>query len=263
MKALRQQTFKPFYFVLTGDPHVGLTKGTNRRFARQRRQIDRLRPAFVLIPGDMTHGLKERMMAELDPALEKFEVPVHFIPGNHDIRNHKTLQTYRQRYGKDYYVFTHHNCDFICLNSITLNTDTCYFGARDSDFRTEGPAQWNWLEKTLARSRADRRTHIFILLHIPPYTKSEDERHKLTNMHPTARRRLLTLVRKYRVRVILAGHAHVTKECSTGDFTIYTVGGTFRPVDLRGYGYRIFKVQDDWVATKYVRLDKPPKELDF
>lgn len=259
----KTQAFKPFYFVLVGDPHVGFTKGTNRRFVQQRHQINRLKPAIVLMPGDMTHRLKKKMTDNLDPALEKFKVPVHFIPGNHDIRDHETLQTYRQRYGKDYYVFMHNNCDFICLNSMTLCTDTYYFRTKDSDFRSEVQAQWNWLEKTLARSRADGRTHIFILLHLPPYTKTEDERHKLTNMHPTARRRLLTLARKYRVRIIMAGHTHITKECSAGDFTVYTVGGTFRPVDLRGYGYRIFKVQEDWISQKYVRLDKPPKKLDF
>ncbi len=265
MKATTQQTqaFKPFYFIFTGDPHVGFSKGTNRRFERQLRQINRLKPAFALIPGDMTHGLKEKMTDALDSALEKFEVPVRFVPGNHDIRDHKTLQTWRRKYGKDYYVFTHNNCDFICLNSITFSTDTRYFKNKDEQFSAEVAEQWRWLEKTLAHSRHQKRTHVFILLHIPPYTKTEDERHKLTNMHPTARKRLLTLARKYRVRVILAGHTHITRECNTGDFTIYTVGGTFRPVDLRGYGYRIFKVQADWIAQKYVRLDKPPKKLDF
>ena len=265
MQATTRQTqaFKPFYFIFTGDPHVGFTKATTRRFDRQRGWINRLKPAFAIIPGDMTHGLKEKMMDTLDSALEKFEVPVKFVPGNHDIRDHKTLQTWRQRYGKDYYAFTHNNCEFICLNSMTLSTDTYYFRTKDADFRAEIKAQWSWFEKTLARARANKRTHIFILLHIPPYTRTEDERHKLTNMHPTARKRLLTLVRKYRVRIILAGHTHITKECRTGDFTVYTVGGTFRPMDLRGYGYRIFKVQEDWISQKYVRLDKPPKKLDF
>ena len=263
MKVQGPQTFRPFYFIFTGDPHVGFTKGTTRRFDRQQRQIDRLKPAFALIPGDMTHGLKEKMMDTLEKSLEKFETPVHFVPGNHDIRDHKTLQTWRQRFGKDYYAFTYNNCEFVCLNSMTLSTETYYFSPINADFRAEVKAQWSWLENTIARAMGLKRTHIFIMLHIPPYTRSEDERHKLTNMNPTARKRLLTLARKYRVRVILAGHTHITRECNTGDFTIYTVGGTFRPVDLRGYGYRIFKVQEDWISQKYVRLDKPPKKQDF
>jgi len=248
------QVFEPFIFIHASDPHMGLTTGANRRFAELARQVNTLKPAFVLVAGDMTHGLTERKMTTLEAALKQFKVPVRFVPGNHDVRDHERLQTWRRRYGKDYYVFTHNNCDFICLNSMTLSRDSRFFKNRDDRFQAEVKAQWAWLEKTLASSKAARRDHVFILLHVPPFVKSQGERHKYTNMPAAARKRLLTLAHKFGVHVLLAGHVHKTKEIRTGDLTIYTVGGTYRPIDLRSYGYRVFEVSKDTVTQRYVRL---------
>ena len=255
--------FRPFYFIHAADPHLGITKGNTRRFAELARQANALKPAFVFVAGDLVFRPKGKNFALLDEALEAFEVPVRMIPGNHDVDRHETLDLWRRRYGKDHYTFTHHNCEFICLNSQLLHRRTRHYKTHDARFEIEVAAQWAWLERAFARARSAKREHIIVCLHNPPFTKRPTERRKYTNMYPEPRRRLLALVRRYDVRVLLAGHIHRTREIRTHDFTIYTVGGTWSPTDLRGYGYRVFKVEKDRIRQTYVRLDRPLEALGF
>lgn len=256
-------SFRPFYFVQVSDPHLGFRPAADERFAEMVAQINRLKPDFVALTGDLTYGLTQHHQAAIDSGLAAFQPPVKLIPGNHDVGDRHSLETYRQKYGRDYYVFTHNNCDFIFLDSMTLDAQTPYFLGKDSRYAKEAQDQWAWLEKMLAACRAAGRQHIFLLLHIPPFVNDQEGGGKLACMSPAGRTRLLELAGKYGVQVILAGHIHRTVEVRAGPLTVYTVGGTYWPIDRRGHGYRVFKVERDRVTQRYVRLDEALEAWKF
>jgi predicted MPP superfamily phosphohydrolase len=252
--AAKPGEFQPFSFVHISDPHLGFVRAADARFAQQVSQINAMKPDFVVLTGDLTYGLTDRHMAVIDSALKRFQVPVKLIPGNHDVRDAESLALYRRKYGDDYYLFTHNGCDFIFLDTAILDLDSPWYFGKDERFRQEVNRQWAWLEKTLADSRQAQPRHIFLLLHIPPFVNTQDERGLFTCLSRLCREPLLALADKYGVKVILAGHIHRTIEVQAGRCAIYTVGGTYWPIDNRGYGCRVLTVDKDRIGQQYVRL---------
>jgi predicted MPP superfamily phosphohydrolase len=252
--ATKPAEFRPFSFVHISDPHLAVVHAADARFAQQAGQINALKPDFVVLTGDLTYGLTDRHMAVIDSALRQFQVPVKLIPGNHDVRDAESLALYRRTYGEDYYLFTHNGCDFIFLDTAILDLDSPWYSGKDERFRQEVSRQWAWLENTLAGSRQRQPRHTFLLMHIPPFVNTQDERGKFACLSRPCRERLLGLADKYGVEVILAGHIHRTIEVQSGRCAISTVGGTYWPIDHRGYGCRVLTVQADRIGQQYVRL---------
>lgn len=250
--------FRPFTFVHFGDPQMGFGKdgieADKRRFVAAIRAANRIKPDFVYIAGDLVHQRTQEEFVALAEAMKVFEVPVKIAPGNHDVANHETLAIYRAKYGRDYYVFTCRNCDFVAVDSMLLSERAGWFKDKDEKFRAEIETQWKWLERTLAASKTKGRAHVFLLMHVPPFVKTVDERNRYQNIPLDGRKRLLALAKKHGVKAILAGHLHKTCEIRTGQLTIYVVGGTARVDDKRGFGYRVFKVREDGFDQEYVQL---------
>lgn len=247
-------TFKPFHFVHVGDPQIGFGEdgigADTERFNRLVTDVNRLRPDFVFIAGDLTHDRDRNEVQAIEAAIRRFQVPVYIAPGNHDISNHGALEAYRQRRGPDYHVLTHKNCEFIFLNSVLLSDMSPWFKGRDERFLQEVDRQWSWLEETLANARSRSRTHIFLLMHVPPYMDNEDERAGYGNLPAQARKRLLGLMLEYNVRAVLCGHLH--KNVQTGGYPpIYCAGGTARLKDAGDYGYRVFAVSKHNLAQQF------------
>ena len=87
---------EPFFFIQLADPQFGMFTD-NKDFAQETANlefavatINRLRPAFVVVSGDMLNQpgdaaqIREyqRIMSRVDPA-----IPVYPVAGNHDIGN--------------------------------------------------------------------------------------------------------------------------------------------------------------------------------
>lgn len=252
--AAKTTDFQPFSFVHISDPHLGVVHAADVRFADLTGRINAMNPDFVVLTGDLTYGLTDRHVAVIDSALKQFQVPVKLIPGNHDVRDAESLALYRRKYGDDYYLFTYNGCDFIFLNTAILDRESPWYSGKDERFRQEVSRQWAWLEKTLADSRQTPPRHIFLLMHIPPFVNTQDERGMFACLSRPCRERLLALVDTYGVEIILAGHIHRTIEVQSGRCAISTVGGTYWPIDNRGYGWRLLTVEKDRIGQRYVRL---------
>lgn len=256
--------FKPFAFVMLGDPQYSFTNGPGElrqsleRFKSIARMANTLKVPFALIPGDLVNDLNKNeseRAVEADffaQGMKELQVPSYLIPGNHDIYNPQTLLRYRQEHGKDYYSFTCNNCDFICLNSVTLREPATY--------PVEARTQMEWLKQALTAARAARRDHVFVMLHHPPL-ESVDE----VSIPMPMRRQLVQLFLEYGVDAILAGHVHTNQEVATwGGIPIYTVAGTatINDHDPRMFGYRVFVVSRHDYRQFYVQLGKeilPPQ----
>jgi len=215
--------FEPFAFILAGDTELGSPdfKGTAERFLLLARRANTLAAAFVIVPGDLTHDNTPEEFKAFDDAVKQCSMPVKVIPGNHD-----DPTAYRTHFGADHYVFTHSNCDFVCLNSNLSGSSA--------------KAQWAWFEEALQQARQQKRTHVFVVMH-----------------HPEADRApMAALLVKYGVKAVLCGHLHRTEEIRGNGFVTYVSPGTAKFRDGKGLGYRVFKVYADRFEQEPVPLER-------
>jgi hypothetical protein len=164
-----------FIFVHASDTHI--SEQNVARMRRFRALVDSIKPAFVIISGDLVRdalrvpeaearGYYERFMREL----AEFDVPVFTVPGNHEIfgiERHRSLvspdnplygkRLYRSLLGPNYYSFTYGGIHFLALDTVDYD-DLWYFGNVDS-------VQLAWIERDLARLPAAARVVTFN--HIP------------------------------------------------------------------------------------------------
>jgi hypothetical protein len=172
---------REFTFVHASDTHIAPTNVERTR--RLRMLVDSLRPAFVLITGDLVRdalrvneaeatGYYELLMRELGG----FMTPVWTVPGNHEnfaIERHMSLvspahplfgrRMYRKYLGPDYYSFNYGGVHFVGLNTVDID-DMWYFGHVDS-------LQLAWLERDLAL--VPEGTPVVTFDHIPFYSSFE------------------------------------------------------------------------------------------
>ena len=230
-----------FTFVQAGDPQIGGRSGlenTKGRFLEFVRQMNELKPDFVVICGDLVNDQTDPAeWAAFEEGLHQLQVPAKLVCGNHD-----DLATFRRKFGPDYYSFTHDNCEFIILNSNFMN-------ALGGSWKIQADQQWQWLESTLARVRAEGRDHIFIAQHHPPQLL----------FLPWSRLRLEHLMQQYNAEFLLTGHSHMTHEFRFSQYTTYTVAGTGWCQDGKGFGYRLFNVWPHDCHQEYVHLEEHAK----
>ena len=170
-----------FSFLHASDTHVH--PGNLHRVRRFRAIADSVRPAFVLISGDLIRdalrvseseakGYYDLLMKEL----AEFRMPVYTVPGNHEIfgiERHLSLvsrqhplygkRMYRSYLGPNYYGFTWGGVHFIGLDTVDYD-DLWYNGHVDS-------LQLAWLAAEVATLPAGMP--VVTYNHIPLVTAAE------------------------------------------------------------------------------------------
>jgi predicted MPP superfamily phosphohydrolase len=164
-----------FTFVHASDTH--LSPASLDRTRRLRALVDSLRPAFVLISGDLVRDALRVSEPEargyyelLARELEAFPMPVYPVPGNHEIfgieRHHSLVSSthplygkrmYRSFFGPNYYAFSYGGLHFLGLDTVDYD-DLWYNGHVDS-------VQVAWIASQVARLPAGTRVVTFN--HIP------------------------------------------------------------------------------------------------
>ena len=172
---MRTPPVDEFVFVHASDTHV--SEQNIERMRRFRAIVDSLRPAFVLISGDLVRDALRVPEAEARAYYElfvrelaEFNVPVYTVPGNHEIfgiERHRSLvsQThqlygkrfYRSLLGPNYYSFTFGGVHFLGLDTVDYD-DLWYYGHVDS-------SQVAWIAHDVARLRPG--TSVVTFNHIP------------------------------------------------------------------------------------------------
>ena len=170
-----------FLFIHASDTHI--SPATVARTRRLRAIVDSVKPAFVIITGDLVRdalrvgeaeatGYYELFRSERD----QFSAPVWLVPGNHEnfgIERHLSLVSpahplyargmYHHYFGPDYYSFTFGGVHFVGLNTVDID-DLWYYGHVDS-------TQVEWLSRDLAAVPAN--VPVVTFNHIPFFTSVE------------------------------------------------------------------------------------------
>ena len=166
-----------FSFIHASDPHIA--PNSVARTQRFLALVDSIRPAFVIVTGDLVRDA----MSQPEPLARSYfdlfmketklmATPMWTVPGNHDhfgiVRRRTGLRPdsahtlydrgmYRSYLGPDYYSFTIGGVHFVGLNTLMVD-DSAYFGRVDS-------VQLAWLQRDLALVPAN--TPIVTFNHIP------------------------------------------------------------------------------------------------
>jgi 3',5'-cyclic AMP phosphodiesterase CpdA len=150
-----------FTFAHASDTHI--SPASVNRTQRLRTLVDSIRPAFVLIAGDLVKDALRVSETEATSYYNlfmqefgRFKTPVFTVPGNHEnfgieqrlshVDASNPLfgrKMYHHYLGPDYYSFTYGGVHFIGLNTVDIDGPS-YYGHVDS-------LQLAWLARDLAR----------------------------------------------------------------------------------------------------------------
>eukprot|EP00441_Pelagodinium_beii_P021666 CAMPEP_0197658842 /NCGR_PEP_ID=MMETSP1338-20131121/45475_1 /TAXON_ID=43686 ORGANISM="Pelagodinium beii, Strain RCC1491" /NCGR_SAMPLE_ID=MMETSP1338 /ASSEMBLY_ACC=CAM_ASM_000754 /LENGTH=490 /DNA_ID=CAMNT_0043235507 /DNA_START=77 /DNA_END=1549 /DNA_ORIENTATION=- len=210
-----------FYFVQFADPQLGMLHG-DKSWEEERamlnlaiQHVNRLKPRFLLISGDLTNAWPCGPQANAEAAAKQVRsvkqalrdvdssIPIVMVPGNHDIGQVPSpaeLDLYTSRWGDDYFSFWVGGVYFMVLNS--------QFYMDGSLTQAQKEAQDDWLEKEFQSLKTSRPKHIVILSHVPPFVKAPSETQGWANWERDPRDRIVKLALEAGARLWLNGHYH-------------------------------------------------------
>ncbi len=230
-------------------------------FERAIAHVNRLRPAFVVLCGDLVNLARQpTQTAEFNRirALLRDDVPLYLVAGNHDVGNTPTrasLAWYRSTFGPDRYTFDHAGTRGIVLNSVIEHTPKKVPLAR--------LAQRQWLASTLEQARRDEVRQLLVFQHHPLFLEDPVEPPSAFNLPVAARQHHLDLFKTYGVRAVLAGHYHRNAVAADGALEMITTSAVGRPLGDDPSGFRIVKVWPDRIEHEYYGLDDVPDAITF
>jgi hypothetical protein len=277
-------------FVHASDTHI--SAASVERTRRLRALVDSLRPAFVVITGDLVRDALRVSEAEATGYFElfakeagRFATPVWTVPGNHEIfgiERHLSLVSpahplygrgmYRRHLGPDYYSFTRAGVHYIGLNTVDAD-DLWYHGHVDS-------TQLAWLERDLALVRPE--TPVVTFNHIPFYSTFDNVggyredppaptlirvrgatvfRHTVSNAAD-----VLGVLRRRRHVLALGGHIHAVERIEYGIDGVSTrfnqTSAVVAPTEVAGLrfpsGITLYTVRDGVIDDgRFIPLGAP------
>jgi len=252
-----------FFFVAIADTQLGFGNGVSEDAATFRNaveHINRLKPAFVIILGDLINTKRDykqtRAFWQVAGGIRK-DVPLYLLPGNHDVGEptSENISSYERLFGKDHYAFTFRGTEFIVLNSSLIQNPNA-----SPDLTA---AQRTWLEGTLAAAQSRRADHIFICTHFPWFITTPDEKDEYFNIPRLQRGEYLELMKRFGVDYALSGHLHRDVSATDGALHLITTTGLSRSFDSTPVGFRVFRVYKDRVEHTYYPLDKVPEHIQM
>lgn len=260
-------TDQPFFFIQLSDPQLGMFTD-NRDFVQDAANfefavtaVNRLRPAFVVITGDLVNKPGDaaqiaeyrRIVGKINPS-----IPVYNIAGNHDVENVPTpesLAMYTRIFGPDRYTFRHQG-----LVGIVLNSSVIHSPDKTAEQLAE---QERWLRGELTKARAEGARHIVVFQHHPWFIKSAAEADQYFNIPMARRAAYMALFREFGVRYLFCGHYHRNAEAKEGQIENITSGPVGKPLGGAKSGIRVAIVRDDRIEHRYYELGELPVKIEL
>jgi 3',5'-cyclic AMP phosphodiesterase CpdA len=258
---------EPFFFIQLTDPQFGMST-TNQDFAQETANfefavatVNRLRPAFVVITGDLVNQPGDAaQIAEYQRILRRIDstIPVYNVAGNHDIENIPTpvrIAAYTNQFGPDHYTFRHGGFVGIVLDSVVIHSPQ-----QTTNHLAE---QERWLRAELEHARQSRARHIVIFAHHPWFLKADDEPDEYFNIPRERRAAYLTLFHEFGVKHLFSGHYHRNAVARDGDLETIASGPVGKPLGEGKSGLRVVIVRHDQIEHRYHDFGALPNRIDL
>ena len=209
-------------------------------------------PAFVVMGGDMLDDpADEDAHHELLRITDGLHVPMHWVPGNHDVAGdgdaptRASLARYRDWFGPDHYELVHGTTTLLVVNSAVW-----VHAERLPDVHARQLAA---LEARLVRA-AERDGPVLVCAHHPLFTEDPDEPDSYWNVPMARRAPLIALFAAHGVTTYLCGHWHRNGGGTVGDLEVVVTGPVGYPLGHDPSGFRIVEVDRAGVRHEYVAL---------
>ena len=264
IEGLRKKGGAEYSLIHLSDPQFGMFGSfeKHRSFEKETRlmqqaidAINRLRPKYVLITGDLVHDRNN--LAQVDEykrltALIDKKIPVYEVPGNHDVGNDATtdnVEQYKRNFGADRFSFSYKNTYIIGIN-------TNLIWAGNTPLETE---QTLWLQKELKKGQ--KYKYRIVAGHHPIYVNQPDEKKTYENLTPEKRTEYLELFRNNKVDIYLSGHLHFPASDRSAGVPLCTAGAVGYPIRGKS-GMNIVSVTDAGVKASFFDFDQLPQSID-
>ena len=241
---------EPFSFVQLTDLHIS---GGTDHVQRATRAIEAINALpitveFVLVTGDLVNNnLKDtNVVGRVTRLLAQLHVPVHVIPGNHDIlADHwmETTNAYISAFGPLNTNFICHGVLFLTLCDETLHDQRTAAAHPDVD-------PMGWLEQQL---QAAGDQPVIVVNHRPCVDDFHHNAFRPGWSEPF-RQRWIELLNRYHVRAEITGHYHRDELYWLGHVPLYVAA------PLAGYygrqgSFRIYTWRDGHLSYRTIYLE--------
>lgn len=253
----------PFFFIQIADPQFGFYASDNNEvmetmlFGKAVDEANRLRPAFVVVTGDIvsTEGNDREAEAALAIARKLSpDIPIRWVPGNHDVSpvpDDDHLKWYCSRFGPDWYSFEAGDCLFIVLNSSLIE--------RPENAPAQSKKQADWLRGLLAEKKNHPYKHRIVFQHHPYFSRIPADRDGIAACD--AGQEILDLLVEHKVDAVFAGHRHSNRLGRSGPLEMVTTSSLGRPFGTDPNGLRIVRLYGDHIEHEYYGLDEVPPRM--
>jgi hypothetical protein len=222
----------PFTFVQISDSHVGFKKAANPDvIATLRETIAKIKalptqPDFIVHTGDITHLATPEQFDTAQQVLSELNLPIHYIPGEHDIVDGHNARPYVERFapnaqGEGWYSFDVKGVHFVALVNVLQFVD--------SGTGRLGPDQLAWLAADLAPLRSS--TPIVLLSHFPLWPL-----YTPWGWNTADGAQALALVKRFGSVTALNGHIHQIQQKVEGRVLFHAARSTAYPQPAPGAG---------------------------
>ncbi len=258
---------EPFFFIQLTDPQLGMF-AKNENFQQETDNfefavatVNRLRPAFVVVTGDLINKPGDRAQtAEYQRIVGKVApaIPVYNVAGNHDVGAEPTPESvtaWTSDFGPDHYVFRHR--DFV---GIVLNSNVIFSPLKARQLHAE---QQSWLRAELEKARAGGAAHLAVFQHHSWLLRNADEPDQYFNIPRERRAVYLELFKEFGVKHVFCGHYHRNALAEAGGVEVVTSGPVGKPMGGAKSGLRIVIVYADRISHRYYEFGELPNRVEL
>ncbi|NND83525.1 MAG: hypothetical protein HKN46_00080 [Acidimicrobiia bacterium] len=211
--------------------------------------IEAAKPDFVVVGGDMIDDIRRAdQYRDLMAGFASVGVPIHWVPGNHDIAfdgeqpTHRSIEHYESLFGDSTYAI-----DGGEVSLVALNTTVMHRPERVGDVLA---SQLRFVERAVA----DAHTPVILVGHHPLFLRMPDEPDSYWTIPCDVRERLLALRDDHDIVAMFAGHYHRNQVARTGTFEMVTSGPVGFPLGVDPPGIRIVEHDGRRLRHEYVPI---------
>jgi 3',5'-cyclic AMP phosphodiesterase CpdA len=234
-------------------------------FTRAIEHANRLKPAFVVVCGDMINESEnDDQIAEVKRigALLDDSIPLHWVAGNHDVAvdhtnpDQQSIDRYIDNFGPDYYAFSHGGVRFIAINS-TLFTSP-------GELTDRAKAQLAFVEaeaiivsnqNPYSKNETPGAGRIVLFSHHPLFINSPGEADNPWSITKQYRTPLLEIAADHGIAANFAGHWHRNNIANKNGIEVVSSGPVGLPLWHDPSGHRVVNVTAGGITHEYHSLE--------